>query len=336
MRLDSGTPTTFRCGGFTLYGTLHRVPDGVRSREIGIVLINAGPTDRAGPHRLYIKLARRLSAMGYPVLRFDPRGTGESQGYCSAVVETKPMIEFFSIITQGLWVPDTRMAIDHMISQTGCRSVILAGHCGGALTALAAGHDHAAVSALILSGTPVTASAMTGDVADLPEEILKRDSILYVRKLLRPSAWLRFLSFRTDYRVLGAVLWARIRDRLGTPRKDASRDRGRKLSPWFLRPFEAARRNNKPMLFVYGDSDYLWREFESNFLASVEGAARSGFQLVVIENSNHNMTERVWQETAFGAITAWLNGHPVEGDQVVRPWQAWSGSAVKQSLTGRE
>lgn len=44
-----------------------------------VLLLNAGLLHRVGPNRLYVTLARRLAAAGFPVLRFDFSGLGESE-----------------------------------------------------------------------------------------------------------------------------------------------------------------------------------------------------------------------------------------------------------------
>lgn len=44
-----------------------------------VLLLNAGLLHRVGPNRIYVTLARRLAAAGFPVLRFDFSGLGESE-----------------------------------------------------------------------------------------------------------------------------------------------------------------------------------------------------------------------------------------------------------------
>ncbi len=44
----------------------------------GFVLLNAGLLHRVGPHRTYVRLARRLAEHGFTTLRFDLSGIGDS------------------------------------------------------------------------------------------------------------------------------------------------------------------------------------------------------------------------------------------------------------------
>ena len=47
---------------------------------LGVVIVVGGPQYRAGSHRQFTLMARALAAAGYPVLRFDYRGMGDSTG----------------------------------------------------------------------------------------------------------------------------------------------------------------------------------------------------------------------------------------------------------------
>ena len=67
----------FACEGDTLLGVLAR-PE--LPAQTGVVVIVGGPQYRAGSHRQFVLLSRALAAAGYPVLRFDYRGMGDSTG----------------------------------------------------------------------------------------------------------------------------------------------------------------------------------------------------------------------------------------------------------------
>ncbi len=53
------------------------------------LLLNAGHLHRVGPNRHYVSIARKLSAMGFTVLRFDFSGIGDSETieYATSVEE---------------------------------------------------------------------------------------------------------------------------------------------------------------------------------------------------------------------------------------------------------
>lgn len=71
------TALAFDCAGEQLVGVLHRPP---APHAVGVVIPVGGPQYRAGSHRQFVLLARRLAAAGHAVLRFDARGMGDSTG----------------------------------------------------------------------------------------------------------------------------------------------------------------------------------------------------------------------------------------------------------------
>ena len=60
-----------------LLGIIH-LPEAVSRR--GVVILVGGPQYRVGSHRQFLLLARALAQHGVPVLRFDFRGMGDSDG----------------------------------------------------------------------------------------------------------------------------------------------------------------------------------------------------------------------------------------------------------------
>ena len=72
-------PLLFTHGARPLFGILTPA-DSARARpdRPGIVMTNAGCVNRAGPHRTYVKMARRWAQLGFDVLRIDLSGIGDS------------------------------------------------------------------------------------------------------------------------------------------------------------------------------------------------------------------------------------------------------------------
>jgi len=66
---------TFACEGETLAGTLDEAPG-----ESGLLLVSGGNEVRSGAFSGQAQLAARVAAAGFPVLRYDRRGIGDSTG----------------------------------------------------------------------------------------------------------------------------------------------------------------------------------------------------------------------------------------------------------------
>ncbi|WP_423821315.1 hypothetical protein V5738_13370 [Salinisphaera sp. SPP-AMP-43] len=88
----------------------------------GVLFLNAGLEHRIGPRGLNTAFARAIADAGYPTLRFDYAGTGESR---------KPQQPLAVDRAEEL-VIECRAAIDKMARLAGCESVVLIGLCSGA------------------------------------------------------------------------------------------------------------------------------------------------------------------------------------------------------------
>jgi exosortase A-associated hydrolase 1 len=110
---------TFACAGETLVGVF-ALPQ--RETDICVLVIVGGPQYRAGSHRMFVDVARRLAEQGYAVLRFDLRGMGDSTG---------PQRGFDDVSD------DIRSAIDAARQRfPNLRRFVLWGLCDGASAAL--------------------------------------------------------------------------------------------------------------------------------------------------------------------------------------------------------
>ena len=71
------SPVVFEVAGEYALGLLAE-PE--MSCDRGVLIVVGGPQYRAGSHRQFVLLARRLAAQGHSVFRFDCRGMGDSRG----------------------------------------------------------------------------------------------------------------------------------------------------------------------------------------------------------------------------------------------------------------
>lgn len=109
-------PIVFECGGCSLVGILHLPP--AQRGNLGVLVVVGGPQYRVGSHRQFTLMARAIAAAGYPTLRFDYRGMGDSAGDART----------FEVVHD-----DIRAAIDQfMRASPGMDSVVLCGLCDAA------------------------------------------------------------------------------------------------------------------------------------------------------------------------------------------------------------
>ncbi|HEX4693946.1 hydrolase 1, exosortase A system-associated [Sphingomonas sp.] len=157
----------FPCEGETLAGTL----DGADGAT-GLLIVSGGNEIRCGAHRGMALLAADLAAGGVPVLRFDRRGIGDSEGSNRGWEHSSPDIAAAAQAFRTL-APNVRRI-------TGF------GNCDAA-TALAMFHRTAGIDSLVL------ANPWVGDEGDnLPPADAIRS--LYAGRAKDPRQWLRLAT----------------------------------------------------------------------------------------------------------------------------------------------
>ena len=78
--------------GFEMLGILSRPSPGKPVQRTAILIVVGGAQYRVGSHRQFVLLARCLAEAGYPVLRFDLPGMGDSPGAPVPFEDTAPHI----------------------------------------------------------------------------------------------------------------------------------------------------------------------------------------------------------------------------------------------------
>lgn len=157
---------TFHCGEDVLAGSLDEA-----AGAAGVLLVTGGTQTRIGSHRMYERLAKSMAEAGFPCLRFDRRGVGDSSG------------EDPDFRDSG---DDLKAAADTLRRETKVERVIGFGLCDGATT-LALHGASAGVDGVILVN-PWLVEAESGDLA--PAAMRSH----YRQRLFSLSAWKKLLG----------------------------------------------------------------------------------------------------------------------------------------------
>ena len=166
----------FACEGCWLYGVLSMPQSTSPSTTRGVVLVVGGPQYRVGSHRQFTLLARELAQQGVPVLRFDYRGMGDSEG------EIRDFLDVDA---------DLRAAIDAFIAEApAIREVVLWGLCDAASAAMLYSHQDSRVAGLVL----LNPWARTEEGA--ARAYLKH---YYLSRLMQPGLWRKIVRGQFDY-----------------------------------------------------------------------------------------------------------------------------------------
>ena len=264
---------TFSCGGDRLIGILHQPAD---PGSCGVVVVVGAPQYRVGSHRQYLLLARDLAEQGFPVLRFDYRGMGDSDGDFAG----------FEAVDD-----DIHAAIDAL-----CRHVpdldriALWGLCDGASAISFFAAKDPRVKDVVLINPWVRT-----------EETLARAEIggYYAVRLLSKAFWGRLLSGKIDVFRSVADLLGKLRLALArTPAGGASNAAATASLPQrvaaSLRAFEGR------SLLVLSGRDLTAQEFESAVLSSKAMTAwsrRPEVSIRKLEGANHTYAKQAWRRT---------------------------------------
>jgi len=133
-----------------LFGFYHP-PSGSGVRQLGVVLCNPIGDDLIRAHRAFRHLAEALADAGYPVLRFDFDGTGDSFGD-----ERDPD-------RVATWRADVGRAVAELRARSGVQTLALLGLKLGATLATLAAEDLGGVEALVLWGAHESGSAYVSE-----------------------------------------------------------------------------------------------------------------------------------------------------------------------------
>lgn len=100
-----------------LLGIVSLPAGNVASKQRALLIVTGGAQYRIGSHRQFTNMARQLSSVGYPVMRFDMPGMGDSTGQPLPFEETGPHIA---------------ASIEVLMRISGVHKVYLWGLCDGA------------------------------------------------------------------------------------------------------------------------------------------------------------------------------------------------------------
>lgn len=264
------------CGDAGLVGILS-LPERPSAR--GVLIVVGGPQVRTGSHRQFTLLARALAAAGTPVLRFDYRGMGDSEGAPHGFDEVED---------------DLRAAIDafqHEVKQL--EEVVLWGLCDGATASILYAPRDARVRGLVL----LNPWARTEESA--ARATLKH---YYGERMKSGGAWLRLLRGQLDPRaVLRSVLGLALRAL-------RPRTQGHDGATLPARLHAALARFDGRALIVLAGADLTAREFGD--LAATPAwrdlVDAPRFALRRLDGADHTFSRRAWQDQVAAWTGDWI------------------------------
>lgn len=277
-------PVAMDCFGATLVGVLHRPSSS--SRRTAVLIVVGGPQYRVGSHRQFVLMARSLAAEGYPVLRFDYRGMGDSEGISRSFEDV---------------AADLETSIEYLAKSGGPRidRLVLLGLCDGASAILMHGTEGKYVNGLILINPWVRTS----------DGMARATVRHYYPEVLGSSAfWKRLFSGRINI-VKSALDF--VRSVAGMHRPAGGTDT---FVDTMLRGWSAFR---GPSLVVLSDRDLTAQEFGD--LASQDRnwtdlTQRANVKVFRLPDADHTFSRRLDLEQCMRTILDWIRENFEGGD----------------------
>ena len=184
---------TFACAGETLVGTIDS-----GDATTGLLIVTGGNELRSGPFGSQAELADRISASGFPVLRFDRRGVGDSSGANATFADS------------GEDIAAALMAFRTKLPKL--KRVIAFGNCDAASALMLAGGQ--GCDALVLANPWTFEPEPEPEPHAPPTEPEMTPAAIrahYFRRMLDPSAWKRLLSGKVGVSKLAGSLAAAVK-----------------------------------------------------------------------------------------------------------------------------
>lgn len=294
--------------GLRLFGVLHR-PEPETEKEVAIIFLSPGVKSRVGPHGLYNKMKNTLLDQGYTVLQYDFYGLGDSEGD----LEERYLAELYASIESGRYVEDALCAIDWMQNHVGKKEFILAGLCGGALTGLVAAARDQRVKGVLSLGLPVAQDKMMDATRFMTKGQLDDIGKSYFRKLIKPDAWLRLLTFKTDYRLLLKAVVQRVigKRRTKPPKKSVIDAETTNLNPLVASAFNSFLESGGKLLLIFSGADRLAWEFDEKFAQPYAEKLEQlqGYEVHTIPKANHILSDSKWLTEMQCLADEWIKRH---------------------------
>lgn len=260
---------TSTCEGATLAATLHPA-DG----PIGVVIVTGGVQTRSGAHRGFVDLADKLAAAGHPVLRYDRRGVGDSDGADPGFRNSGPDI--------AAALAALRAACPNVTRVAGW------GLCDGA--AALALHPHG-FDALML------ANPWTLD-CDASPEIPGRAAVAshYRARLLERSFWKKLLTGGINLRRATSGLSSLTK---AEPETDTAKSMAASLAAF-----------DGPVLILLAERDNSATTFAAAWYSPTFAEAREKLdaQVNTLRSADHSFSRPADAEAVADACIAFLNG----------------------------
>lgn len=283
-------PLVMERSGLPLLGMLHPASG---AQELGVLMMVAGgPQYRIGGHRQLVLWARRFSAQGFPVFRFDFAGMGDSYG---------KYVEFED--TEG----DIRVALDRFFEEVpSLKKVVLWGECNASSSSLLFAHKDHRVSGIVMINPWVRTEQGQA------KAVVKH---YYLDRLKQRSFWVKVFTLKFDF--IGSIKSAMKLISLaqgkmaGDHSKNGSKIDVDRNKPLPDRMLDGLSRFKGRIMLVMSGRDMVSKEFDDLLQAAPAWQDRLAACSLVrhdLQYADHTFSSSLWRNQVADWGIDWLSG----------------------------
>lgn len=267
------------------------------SRDLAVVMLNSGSVHRVGPNRLYVGLTRQLAARGFPCLRFDLQGLGDS-----AMIHAGT--ENHSYPKSAL--ADTADALRFLKTELGYKHFILAGLCSGAHAAFhaAVGLPEFDISAAMLIN-PLTFRYVDG----MSLSTSHFQDVEYYKKSARSmKSWLKLLRGQVDLKHLAGLGIAQVTMKLASLRQAFNERFAVRKAPQLAQELLQLQAQQRSMSLIVAEGDPGYNLLKSGARYTSARLLKKGLiHLHFIAKANHTFSARKPREELIKVVCDEVN-----------------------------
>ena len=272
----------FDCAQARLWGIVSRPAGDVIASTTVVLIIVGGPQYRVGSHRQFVSLARTLAAAGFPTMRFDATGMGDSEGDKRGFEDLQP---------------DIAAALDALSRACpGSQRMVVWGLCDAASAAMMFATNDPRVAGI------VAANPWARSDASLAAAQVK---YYYAARVLQRDFWSKLLHGELQWGASLRSLATNLKGARSHRRDGATHDRS--FHATMARGLAAFRGR---VLLILSGNDLTAKEFVEHANSS---HAWSGLlsdpkvSRLELPQADHTFSRQSWREEIEKQTVAWLN-----------------------------
>lgn len=285
----------FDCDGERLWGVLSCPVASSSAQRTAVLIVVGGPQYRVGSHRQFVSLARSVAQAGFPALRFDYRGMGDSHG------------ERRDFTRAG---PDIRAALDALAR--ACPAVdrfVIWGLCDAASAALMYVSTDSRVAGVVAANPWVRSDASLAAT---------RIRHYYLGRFVSREFWAKFLRGGVDWRASVGSLVGSARAAFGARHDNCGTAGGSSFQDAMARGLAAFRGR---MLLILSGNDITAKEFTTFAATNANWRGllqRPNVARHELPDADHTFSRRQWLDEVQAQTIAWLHalgGHDLRSNR---------------------